>query len=353
MGFIICKFIDDYVFNNMIGSEKVNKYVELPLIEPLYQTYHYQGMSTAVIGENPTIRNWCLNEIMNLTCSRKFLSGFTTPELTIADSFWSINPHLDKKWVHFEFTGKHVNSIIKTMLDKGCYVAYSGVDDYYIKGKSWYKERHFKHDGLICGYNQEDKTFCIYAYDSNWVYKKFWTPQKGFNDGRVYFAKSGVIGNVCAIKPKPNIIEISPSIMCEKISEYLDSNLEKYPFDGEGEVFGTVVHEYIAKYLDFLYSGKIPYEKMDRRVFRLIWEHKKAMLERLVALEEKLGIEHRYSEKYKPIVSETDTMRMLYASHSIKRRDSVLPIIRKKLLLIMELEKDILNDVVEMYQKFK
>lgn len=140
--------------------------------------------------------------------------------------------------------------------------------------------------------------------------------------------------------------------MCEKICEYLNSNLEKYPFDGEGDVFGIVVHEYIAKYLDFLYMGNIPYEKIDRRVFRLIWEHKKAMLERLVVLEEKLGIGNEYSKKYKPLVAEADAMRMLYASHCIKQRDSVLPIIRKKLLLIMELEKDILTDVVKMYQRF-
>ena len=326
----------------------MNKFVELPLIEPLYQTYHYQGISTAVIGENPTIRNWYLNEIMNLTCSREFLSGFSSPKITIADSFWSLNPHLDKKWVLFEFTSKHINSIIKTMLDKGYYVEFSGIDDYYIKGKSWYKKRHFKHDGLICGYNQEDKTFCIYAYDSNWVYKKFWTPQKGFNEGRIYFDKKGVIGDVCAIKPKPNIIEISPSIMCEKISEYLDSNLEKYPFDGEGEVFGTVVHEYIAKYLDFLYSGEIPYEKMDRRVFRLIWEHKKAMLERMRLIEDAFRLDHSLSEAYEEVVSAADHCRMLYASHRIKERREVLPFIRRKLLALKDLEREILQ---ALYQK--
>ena len=36
-------------------------------------------------------------------------------------------------------------------------------------------------------------------------------------------------------------------------------------------------------------------------------------------------------------------MRMLYASHQIKRRDSVLPIIRKKLLDLMQKENNLLT----------
>lgn len=151
----------------------MKKYVELPLIEPLYQTYHYQGISTAVIGENPTIRNWCLNEIMNLACGRDFLSGFSSPKITIVKSSCLVNPYLEKKRLRFDFIEKHIVSIIKSMLDKGYYVAFSGIDDYYIKGKTWYKKRHFRHDGLICGYNQEDKTLCMYAYNTDWIYKKF------------------------------------------------------------------------------------------------------------------------------------------------------------------------------------
>ena len=47
------------------------------------------------------------------------------------------------------------------------------------------------------------------------------------------------------------------------------------------------------------------------------------------------------------LVSEADTMRMLYASHHIKRRDSVLPIMKKKLLKLMDEEKKLLTLLVE------
>jgi len=329
----------------------VNKFVELPLTEPMYQTYHYQGTGLAIIKDNPTIRNWYLNEIMNLCCSRKFLSGYTTPEITIDRSRYSANPYIERIRVPLRFTKGYVNPIIREMLNNGYYVAFAGVDDFYIPGKSWYKERHFSHDGLICGYNQNDKTYCIYAYDRNWIYQKFWTPQKAFNKGFEVMVKQGTLSSIVALKPSSDKVAFSPEIACEKIAEYLDSSLEKYPMDGDGIVFGIIVHRYIAEYLTKLYDGSIPYERMDRRVFRVIWEHKEVMLERIIAIEQALNMNGIFSNVYRMIVTEANTMRMLYASHHLKRRDSVLPTIRKKLLVLMETERKILSDLVSIVRK--
>ena len=77
--------------------KKMKKKIELPLVEPLYSTYHYQGPGTAVLINNPSIRNWYLNQVMILTCTRKFLNGFTTPEIGMAESSWNANPYFDKK----------------------------------------------------------------------------------------------------------------------------------------------------------------------------------------------------------------------------------------------------------------
>lgn len=123
----------------------------------------------------------------------------------------------------------------------------------------------------------------------------------------------------------------------------MDSNLKKYPFDGEGDVFGIVVHEYIAKYVTKLMDGSISHERMDRRVFRMIWEHKKVMLERIRALEKSLQIEEKCSTQYKSVVEEAIPCCMLYASYSMKRRDSILPVIHRKLLAVSSAEREILT----------
>ena len=326
---------------------RMNKRVELPLVEPVYKTYQNQGTATAIIADNPTIRNWYLNQIMNLTCWRRFLTGWTTPALTIVDSSWTMNPYLESvQKISTKYTKGYINPIIREMLDNGLYVAFDKVDDYYIKGKSMYKERHFGHDGLICGYDRDEKTYCMYAYDSSWVYRKFWISQKDFNAGRRAMMKQGIYTNIYGLRVKENVVEFSPAVACNNIAEYLDSDLEKYPFDGQGRIFGIVVQEYIAEYVSKLFNGEIPYERMDWRIFSLIWEHKKVMLERIIMLEQSLGMDNDISEKYKPLVAEADMMRMLYASHHMKRRDSVLQTIRSKLLLLMEKERELLTTLV-------
>lgn len=327
--------------------KKEKKKLELPLLEPLYSTYHYQGPGTAILTNNPSIRNWYLNQVMILTCTRKFLNGFTSPEISIAESSWKINPYFEKRWYNTQFLKGHTHFLIRNFLDAGYYVCFDGVDDYYVEGKSWYREHHFNHDGCICGYDQENKTYCIYAYDKNWIYQRFWTTQKSFNAGRKQLFKKGQYGYICGIKPKNDQIEFSPDIVLEKIAEYLDSNIEKYPETTEGTVFGIVVHDYIAKYIDKLYDGSIPYKKIDRRIFRVIWEHKKVMLERIALIEDVLSIDHSISEKYQTVVREADNCRMLYAAHHMKQRNSILPIIQKKLLTLKENELNLLTELLK------
>ncbi len=324
----------------------MKKKVELELIEPVYQTYH-NGMFSAVIKNNPSIRNFYLNEVMMLMCSRKFLSGFTTPEINIDKcSLWEAK-HLERKVFSFDYLEGCANRLICNLIDNGYYVVFSGVDDYYIEGKSLYKKRHFEHDGAICGYDWENKTFCMYAYDSNWIYRKFWTSQRGFTLARKSMEKRGIPGAIWAIKAKEDIIEFSSEVACRKIGEYLDSSLEKYPENEEGMVYGIVVHDYIAKYVEKLFKGEIPYERLDRRVFRLIWEHKKIMLERIKKIEEELGLEPNISKEYCSIVDEANMMRGLYASHHVRRRDSVLPVIQKKLLEVKNKEELLLKELLK------
>ncbi len=324
-----------------------NKFVELEMIEPVYQTYHTQGTAGAALAGNPSIRNWYLNQVLILSCNRKFLSGFTSPDIHIVDSRWQANPYLEKKKADMQFLKGYTRIVIENMLDEGYFVYFNMIDDYYLNGKSWHQKRHFPHDGCICGYNREDKTYCIYAYDQNWIYRKIWIPQKSFEAGRKAMFRQEKYGPLCAIKPKSDQIVFSADVALNKINEYLDSSMEKYPQDGEGKVFGIVVHDYIAKYIDKLYDGSIPYEKMDWRVFRLIWEHKKVMLERIRCIEKECSMSDSISKRYEPLVAEANTMRMLYAAHHMKRRDAVLPVIRQKLLMIKEAEQKLLTELSE------
>lgn len=327
------------------------KRMERILTEPIYQTYNNQGSGSVVLAENPSIRNWYLNEVMNLQCSRKFLNGFTSPEINIENSSWEKNPYLERKWIPWQFMKGYINLVIRESIDKGYFMVFRGIDDFYVEGKSWYREKHNPHDGLICGYDQNEKSYCICAYDNNWRYQKFWTAQKGWNRGRKEGIKEKAQMYYCAIKPKKEEVLFQPELVRRNLEIYLDSSMEKYPMEGEEKVFGVVVHRYLAHYVEKLADEKIPYERMDRRVFRLIWEHKKVMLERIKMLELRGFSVEEEVRLYEEIVKKADFMRMLYASHHKKRRDSVLPILHQGVLELMEEETRILYDLSETLRK--
>ena len=336
-----------FVWLKNIAVNKMLKSVELPIIEPIYGTYHYQGNGSAIISENPSIRNWYLNRVMNLSCTRHFLYGFTTPVVSVYESSAAENPYLEQIRFPLKILGTDVHRVIRDLIDNGYYVAYCGVDDYFVEGKSWYHERHFTHDGLISGYDQNAKTYTIYAYDHSWTYKTFKTSQRGFEYGRKASLADGYNGDICGLKAKPDKVEIDPNEILICLKGYLDSSLEKYPFYEDGMVYGTAVHDYIAMYMNMLFDQQISYNQTDSRVFRMLWEHKRAMAERIKAVESLLHINREISTQYDDIVSEADAIRMMYASHHMKCRFSILSAIRTRVIVLKRSEIAILTKFVD------
>ena len=330
----------------------MKKCMELPLIEPVYRTFNFDSAGSAIAKDNPSIRNWYLNEIMITTCSRDFImTGYTSPKLWIVDSVYTQNPHITRKRYEIKYLGSGVHAVIRNFIDDGFYVFFWGMDDYYFKGKSWYHEKHAPHDGMIIGYDTENDTYTVYAYDKRWILQKFKTPKRALSKA----IKSGLAQNhnayLDAIKVKTEPVSLCPETICKKLKSYLDSSLEKYPPDRGGTVYGIAVHEYLVMYLEKLFSEEIPYERMDRRICRFLWEHKKVMLERIVEVEKALSLGNEISSKYKFIVKEAENMRMMYASFNHRRRNSLLMDIKDKLLYIHENEKILLTRFVEMMEQ--
>ena len=328
-------------------GERTKKKVELPLYEPIYCAYNHLGSGSAVLNNNPSIRNWFLNEVFILSCTKKFLTGYTSPQINIRGGTHHSNPYLDKVRYDTRFLRGYVSYVIKELLDNGYYVCFSGVDDYYIEGKSWYKQRHFSHDGLICGYDDEKKTYGILAYDSNWIYKKFLIKQSSFEKGRKSMSRKGVRGFIYGIKPKEDAVEFDPKKMLETLEKYLYMDTGIEPNTKESLVCGITVQDYIAIYIEKVINNQIPYERTDKRVMRLIWEHKKLLLESLRKTESAFELDDDTSKAYSVLVADADRLRMLYASHFAKRRDSVLPIVLEGLIKLKEKEEELLFAFLE------
>lgn len=312
----------------------------LPYVEPMYSTYHWLSSAGIPAKQNTTSDNWYYNNTIEWRCTRKFLQGFTTPELSLScGNIWNI-PFLDKIGVNTRFARRCALDIIKTMIDDGFYVAFSGVDDYYVKGKSWYKEQHFNHDGLIVGYDDESRTLSIAAYDQRWIFTVFETPQECFVEAMTVLCDKGTYGGLHAVKAKSEPQEINIKNIYNELKKYLSSAISDYPLADPEAVWGIVVYDFLCMYLDKLADGSIPYERRDRRVFRLVWEHKKCMLGRIRAVEELCGWDNELSLTYEEVVDLADKVRFIYSKFVLKYSSKHL---EKMQLLLMDIKRSELD----------
>lgn len=320
--------------------------VELEVITPLFSTYHWLGSPGVVAKQNKSSDIWYFNNAIQWTCGRRFLQGFTSPELGVCTGSIGAIPFLEKSGISTRFARNCSLEIIKCMLDDKYYVEFSGVDDYFIPEKSWYQERHFNHDGLISGYDDGDDTFTIVAYDKGWIYSKFKIPQESFIKGLKHMCKEGIYGELLAVKAKDDEQIIDLGVIKDRIKEYLNSSFEIYKPDDYQSAFGVVVYDYLCMYLDLLKCGKIPYERIDHRIFRLVWEHKNCMFLRLKAIEDAEQWTSIFSDSYEEIVTMTNKMRFLYSKYCMRKSDSILETLKQNLMNIKSKEIDILSNLV-------
>ena len=322
------------------------KRVFLPYNEPMYSTYHWMSCAGIPAKQNPTSDNWYYNNTVNWRCTRRFLNGYTSPELNLGTGITLDLPFLNVLCVNMRLIRRCPIEIIKTMLDDGFYVVFHGVDDFYVEGKSWYKEHHSSHDGLIIGYDDEKEVFSIAAYDQRWIFTVFETPQQGFLEAISSTCSVGDYGELQAVKAKENeIVELDLEMIYNGLSNYLTADLSQYPMSCQDIVWGVPVYDFICLYFDKLDDGSIPYERRDNRIMRFIWEHKKCMLGRINAVEIKCRWNNNLSESYKRVVEKADKARFIYSKYSIKKSSSSLEGIQTILMEIKDEEVSILKNL--------
>lgn len=148
------------------------KSVALPFIVPNFATLQSTGAAEFAMIGHPTAYNQTLNQATNICCGRKFLGGFTSPQVSIPNISIDAYKFIEKYSVNFRFIYDCCLEIIKAMLEERMYILYDGVDDFYLPGKSWYGTRHMHHTGIICGYSSEKKLGKYFVFEINMYERK-------------------------------------------------------------------------------------------------------------------------------------------------------------------------------------
>ena len=297
------------------------------------------------IEDHPTAYNQILNQCTSLKCSRKFLRGRTTPDLLVSNLGFGSFDFLDYYFVNFRYVYPYCKDIIKNILDDGFYIYYYYADDFYMPGKSGYGERHIHHDGIIMGYDESDDTYSIAAYDNNWVFNLIRVPREDFMKGLKSSLDNQKYGNITYYKIKENVtVELDLKAILENVKKYIKSEIGTISLECDDFADGILIHDLMAMYIDKLKDGSIPHERMDWRILRPIWEHKKCMLDRIKAVENKCVWGNEFSERYAPIVDKANRIRMMYAMYHKNSNDKLLDKIRDGILELGVQDKLILTE---------
>lgn len=321
----------------------------LETAKPLFSTYHYQMIPGVALQENPSGENWYLNECMMLQCGKRFLQGFTTPEVGVCRTEMQYIEPVEQLPYDLRFLKEDLHKLIKRMLQAGYYVVFEHFDDYYIFGKSFFAQRHWVHDGMICGYDEALGSYYVMAYDTNWVCRTFQTPQRCLERAMQFPADVEGGSRLIAVKAKDIELPFRLTRVKDGLKEYLGGTLKQHAPDAEGMAFGVCVNWYVGIYLDLLRLGDIPYEKRDRRVFRLLWEYRRCMQRRLEKVDEILHTS--FEKEYAPLEKESNLMRMMYAKYALKRDDNLLLSLKKRLEALQQEEQKILERVIQKLEK--
>ncbi len=188
---------------------------------------------------------------------------------------------------------KNIVEYIISKISKGCYVLIF-VDEYYLPQKASYMSKHFLHQIMVYGYNNQTETFMTVAFNDKGVFASNEYSYKIFNQayelGKENYESSPVWvlnENVVIIRLKDNVktYKFNLDLFLEELKIYLSgdgnysmirpNNLET---NGRQASFNFQVHDELILHLNNLIQGK---STMDFRYMHLLFEHKSIMHKRL------------------------------------------------------------------------
>lgn len=320
---------------------------------PLFSTYHYQIGNMVPSAMNPSMENWFVNECVLLKCSASFLYTFSPPEVNVENTSFFENPNLNINEINIEVGYNELLNNIKKAINNDSYVYFCGSDDFYLPGKSFYDKTHINHDGLICGYDDKSQVLDILAYDSNWICRVIPTTYSDFEKSlQNLIVDRKWFGFVKSIKVDRALVNIDYYRIRSLLTMYLSRNKYKFdPINDQYPILGIDVHDYICKYLESIINGFILYEESDWRIFRIFWEHKKSMFQRIKRIEAEFGCDKGLVEEYRNIVDMSNTIRLMFARYMQKRDDNLFNYIHDKINDITVNEEYILSNIVNLLYK--
>lgn len=255
---------------------------------------------------------------------------------------------------------------VRKQLCKGSYVNIH-LDEFYIQKKDYYGERHFVHENLIYGFDDENQVFYAYGMAERQQTEEFVISYEEFllayEKGKLfYFCGAGYLEQegydpitIYQI-PASAACEFSEEIFVEKISAFLNP-LENEQVEGDIHVYGKNVYDWILQDL----TGEHVRNIVDYRVVHLLYEHKCCIRSRLEYLRQRGELSEAGQKIFieiKGIINDFQKIRLqylqqlkkegkLYSMNKVVENPKAKRFIAEQMRAAIKKEESILGEICE------
>ncbi|MBR5041348.1 MAG: hypothetical protein IKX68_09520 [Clostridiales bacterium] len=285
---------------------------ELPLENPLIETYQGESFVLAVMMSYKNTRNVVFNNYINLSTN---ISTMDLLRLHFLNSTWENYRRegyssITEYWIR-SLEEDSFGDLLRGLIDEDNYLLVFGVDDFYLPHTELYNKEHNLHDIYLYGY--EDDQFMALAYNGNHLSRIM----VDLNNLKKSLFKRKIDENdnvVCSYKVADDVyVDLDINRIISELKDYLagvgyDSVLEP-------DKAGVDIYDEIIKALKKYAKRKRAF--FDLRVFRALWEHKKLMTYRIAELEPYLPDEELLNRS-KELEGISRKLFLLSMKHSLK-----------------------------------
>ena len=290
----------------------MTRQVELPFTPSYFTAKNRIGVSGIIANAKRTGANWFINHCVQWALTES--DSKTAPiSLGIPQSIHWNFPFVSGAPFQSHLIKNCFHTVIKRCLNTGHYLYYWGADDHLISNKKQYGIPHYNNDGMISGYDG-DTSYTIVAYNQQNDFDRFKVSQESLFDS-IYSENADEDSQIHAFKiDNHKDISIDVNLIKSKVIEYLNPCE-----DPDGIRRGMAVYDRLDRLinLDPVYRFEVA---------KLIFEHKKCMLERIKIYEDMLCMENYLSDRYTGVVEDSnellsnilsDALNEYYVNHLI------------------------------------
>ena len=294
------------------------------------------------------IQLYCPQNLQNLSNRTLKFNFYRRPDQRI-----SFSPYLKVHILNRDLIFKSPTDIVPFIIaciDKGYYVQ-STVDEYFLPDSAAYQKRHFVHETLIYGYDNQN--FVGLGYNKTGDYAAYQIAFAELTQAIVHANLTGHYDSdglrLFTYDPHAQY-DFDIHLVREQLDDFLyaRNTSERFrmllnPYDG---AYGLATYPCLKSYIgSFLH----PPFSFDIRPAHILWEHKKCMVDRLKYLEDQgyLKSEYGFSVQYDELARKTGILRMMLLKFKITRSAVLIHRVFSNLDDIAKVEQGLLQNLIK------